>query len=157
MQTHLTTTTVTDERTLGELIARDPGPEPDQPGTEFPDPAGFATTAGGQGAARAGVGLDGRGQKSTERLPATGSDAAEALRMAVAETRWGHGPSLAPLTPRAPDIAPQGDAQNLRLPELAINRSLAKQRASAVPPTGKAEVRGAVRSLGIREANNPER
>jgi len=76
------------ELTLSELIAGDPGPEPGHPGPEFPEPAGNTRTANGGDAARIAPGLDGHvGRSSNDTVPTAGSDAAEALRMAVAETR----------------------------------------------------------------------
>ena len=76
------------ELTLSELIAGDPGPEPGQPGPEFPESPGDASMSRGDDAARLALELGGDAAlASNDTVPAAGSDAAEALRVAVAETR----------------------------------------------------------------------
>jgi hypothetical protein len=75
------------ELTLDELIAGDPGPEPGQPGWESLEPVGHAPPADTDEAARSAAELDGATLSSDGAATAAGSDAAEALRMAVLETR----------------------------------------------------------------------
>jgi hypothetical protein len=97
------------ELTLSELIAGDPGPEPGQPGPEFPESPGDASMSRGDDAARLALELGGDAAlASNDTVPAAVSDAAEALRVSVAETRWRRvGPLVPPAEPPGTTAAPR--------------------------------------------------
>jgi hypothetical protein len=79
------------ELTLDELIAGDPGPEPGDPGPELDEPVTWrsSTEAGANGddAVRIASWVDRQALAVSAKggLPVAGSEAAEALRIAVAE------------------------------------------------------------------------
>ncbi len=79
------------ELTLDELIAGDPGPEPEDPGPEFDEPVASrsASETGADGCEAVPIApwVDARALSVRGKVPVGGSDAAEALRIAVAETR----------------------------------------------------------------------
>jgi hypothetical protein len=73
--------------TLDELIAGDPGPEPGDPGPGLPGSDSYPSRADVDDRAPMATGVDGGVTLSTNGAgTAVGSDVAQALRMAVAET-----------------------------------------------------------------------
>jgi hypothetical protein len=74
------------ELTLDELIAGDPGPEPGDPGPELDEPVGGMNGADGDETAPIGASVDGHPLVAWDKgkVSVCGSDAAEALRLAVA-------------------------------------------------------------------------
>ncbi len=73
------------ELTLDELIAGDPGAEPDDPGLGWDASIAATTTAGSGEGERIATRGDGDSSPSRGKLVAAGSEAAEALRRAVAD------------------------------------------------------------------------